>query len=284
MIYNSIMTDFSKTTSKNKIQRFISSTVSYHNFEEAVNIAKELNCGIEISRFGRLADIEDNFEKNKVEYKAILADFDNEITLHGFFSNLNIAAKDPLISEASIKRYYQSLDLAQTFDVSKVVFHTCYNNLLKHKEYQNMYFLKNVEFYKEFILEFEKSGIIATIENVHEPDPTLIRNLVGVINSKNLGITLDIGHCNLHSNLTPDDWIKEYGIMLKHMHFHNNFKDEDSHSSLLKGDINIKDILLTLKQMHLYPSVTFEIFDKEDLFESVEYFNSLCEEIGLEYC
>ena len=95
-----------------KLKRFISSTVSYHDFKEAVNIACDLNLGLEISRFGKLSEIEENFEKNKKEYKAILDDFDNEVTLHGFFSNLNIAASDPLIQNASIKRYYQTLELA----------------------------------------------------------------------------------------------------------------------------------------------------------------------------
>ena len=269
---------------KNKLQRFISSTVSYHDFGQACNIASELGCGIEISRFGRLADIENNYEKNKIEYKAILDDFDNEVTLHGFFSNLNIAAKDPLISEISKKRYFQSLELAEIFDVSTVVFHTCYNNLLKHRQYKEMFFLKNIEFFKEFVKNFERLGIILTIENVHEPDPDFIRNLVAAINSPYFGATIDIGHCNLHSDILPSNWIKDYGIMLKHMHFHNNFKEEDSHSSLLKGSIDIKSILITLKELHLYPTITFEIFDKEELIESVEYFNSLCDELGLEYC
>ena len=178
----------------NKLHKFISSTVSYHDFREAVNIARKLNCGIEISRFGRLIDIEDDFEKNKKEYKAILADFENEVTLHGFFSNLNIAAKDPLIAQISKKRYYQSLELASEFDVRTVVFHTCYNNLLKHKQYQQMFFLKNIEFYKEFVKNFEDLGIMVTIENVHEPNPEFIRNLVAAVNSPNLGTTIDIGH------------------------------------------------------------------------------------------
>ena len=266
-----------------KLHRFISSTVSYHDFKEAVNIASNLGCGIEISRFGRLLDIENDFEKNKKEYKAILNDFDNEVTLHGFFSNLNIAAKDPLISQISIKRYYQSLELAAEFDVSTVVFHTCYNNLLKHKQYQEMFFIKNIEFFKEFIKNFEDLGIMATIENVHEANPDFIRNLVGAVNSPTLGVTVDIGHCNLHSTIKPSNWIKEYGNMLKHMHFHNNYKDEDSHSSLLKGDLDIKDILLTLKELQLYPQITFEIFEKEDLLESVEYFNNLCQELDIKY-
>ena len=269
---------------KNKIQRFISSTVSYHNLQEAVDIANSLNCGLEISRFGRLADIEENFEINKKEYKAILDDFDNEINLHGFFSNLNFSAKDPLIKEVSIKRYYQSLELAEFFDVSTVIFHTCFNNLLKQKQYQEMFFLNNVEFYKEFVKEFERLGITATMENVHEPSPELIRNIIAAVNSPYFKATLDIGHANLHSEMPVSEWIKEYGIMLHHMHFHNNFKDEDSHSSLLNGDLNIKDILLALKEMQLYPTVTFEIFEKEALIESVEYFNNICDEIGLEYC
>ncbi len=267
----------------NKLQRFVSSTVSYHDFKEAVNIASKLNCGIEISRFGRLADIEDNFAENKKLYKEILDDFDNEVALHGFFSNLNIAAKDPLIERASLKRYYQSLELALCFDVSTVVFHTCFNNLLKQKQYRDMFFLKNVEFYNDFVKNFEHAGIELTIENVHEPTPEFIRNLIGAVNSPYFGATLDIGHCNLHSEMPPSGWIREYGIMLKHMHFHNNFKDEDAHSSLLKGTLDIKDILLTLKELKLYPTITFEIFDKQELFESVEYFNGLCDELEIEY-
>ncbi len=263
-----------------KVKKFISSTVSYHNFQDAVDFARKLNCGIEISRFGKLSEIEENFEKNKKEYKAILSDFDGEVTLHGFFSNLNVASKDPGIAAVSERRYYQSLELASEFDVSTVVFHTCFNNLLKQKQYQQMYFLKNIEFYKNFIKNFENLGITATIENVHEPNPELIRNLLAAVNSPNLKATIDIGHCNLHSNLEVSAWIKEYGIMLHHMHFHNNFTDEDAHQSLLKGTLNIEKILLTLKEMQLYPQITFEIFEKDQVIESVEYFDSLCEKIG----
>lgn len=266
-----------------KLSRFISSTVSYHDFKEAVRIANVLNCGIEISRFGRLADIDVNFEKNKKEYRAILDDFDGDVTLHGFFSNLNIAAKDPAIKEVSIKRYYQSLELAAEFGVKTVVFHTCFNNLLKQKQYQEMYFLNNIEFYKGFIKNFEDLGITATIENVHEPHWEIIRNLIATINSPNLKATIDIGHANLHSNYPVSDWIRAYGIMLHHMHFHNNFKDEDSHSSLLKGNVDVKAVLKTLKEIQLYPQITFEIFDKTALFESVSYFNDLCDELEIKY-
>ena len=37
---------------KNKIEKYISSTVSYHDIFKAVEIENELNLGLEISRFG----------------------------------------------------------------------------------------------------------------------------------------------------------------------------------------------------------------------------------------
>ena len=265
---------------KNQIKKLISSTVDYHNFKGALDIANELNCGIEISRFGKLIDIEDLFDITKKEYKAALRDFEGEVTLHGFFSNLNVAAKDPLIREVSEKRYYQSLELALEFNAKTVVFHTCFNNLLKHNEYRQMYFKRNIEFFHEFIPYFEKEGITATIENVHEPDWELIRSIVATINSPNLKATIDLGHCNLHSEITPDEWIKNYGIMLHHMHLHNNYKDEDSHSSLLRGNMQLEPVIQTLKDICIYPQFTFEIFEKEALIESIKYFDEICEKVG----
>ena len=117
------------------------------------------------------------------------------------------------------------------------------------------------------------------IENVHEPDSSMIRNIIGAVNSPYLKATIDIGHCNIHSKNSVSDWIKDYGIMLYHMHFHNNFKDEDSHSSLKQGTLNIKEIIQTLKDLRLYPSVTFEIFDKDALAESVQYLDEILDEL-----
>lgn len=263
-----------------KIKKYISSTVSYHDFEEACKLAKDLNLGIEISRFGRLKDIEQNYEANLEDYREILDEYKLDVSLHGFFSNLNIASKDPLIASVSKKRYDQSLELATVLGAKTVVFHTCYNNLLMHKQYQQMFFLKNIEFYNDYLEAFEEQGIVATIENVHEPDAEFIRNLIAAVNSPNLKATLDIGHCNLHSTLEPSEWIREYVIMLHHLHIHNNFADEDSHSSLLKGSVNIRKIIETLHELQLYPSFTFEIFNKNELIESIEHFDKICAQVG----
>lgn len=264
---------------KNKSEIFISSTVDFHNIYGAVETANELGTGLEISRFGKLREIEDNFDETLNTYKNAVKDLDGDLTLHGFFSNLCIPSKDPLIYETSIKRYYQSFEIAAELGAKTVVFHTCFNNLLKQQQYRDNFFMRSLEFYKEFIPHFEREGIVATIENVHESNNELIRNIIAAVNSPNLKATIDIGHCNIHSDIPVTEWIKDYGIMLHHMHFHNNFGDEDAHSSLKNGSLQIKPILETLKEIRLFPQITFEIFNKEDLFESVEYFRKLEKEI-----
>lgn len=264
---------------KNKSEIFISSTVDFHNIYGAVETANELRTGLEISRFGKLREIDDDFDNTLNMYKDAIKNLEGNLTLHGFFSNLCVCSKDPLIKGASIKRYYQSFEIAAELGAKTVIFHTCFNNLLQQKQYRENFFLSNIEFFREFIPHFEHEGIIATIENVHEPDNELIRNIIAAINSPNLKATVDIGHCNIHSKITVSDWIKDYGIMLHHMHFHNNFKDEDAHASLKKGSLDIRPILETLKNIQLFPQITFEIFNREDLFESVEYFREIEKEI-----
>ncbi len=264
---------------KNKSEIFISSTVDFHNIFGAVETANRLQAGLEISRFGKLREIDDDFDGTLALYKDAISGLEGPLTLHGFFSNLCLCSKDPLIKEASVKRYYQSFEIAAELGAKTVVFHTCYNNLLKQKQYRENFFLSSLEFFREFIPHFEAENIVATIENVHEPDNELIRSIIAAINSPNLKATVDIGHCNIHSKIPVPEWIKDYGIMLHHMHFHNNFGDEDAHSSLKKGSLKIKPILETLRNMRLFPQITFEIFDIEDLEESVEYYRILEKEV-----
>jgi len=260
-----------------KFKKFISSTVDFHEFKNAVEIASGLGYGIEISRFGKLRELDSHFDATLGEYKAVLADFEGEIALHGFFSNLSVASKDPLIREVSRRRYAQSFELACELGAKTVIFHTCLNNLLKHKEYQTSFFVSNIEFYKEFIGQFEREGIVATIENVHEPTPDWIRTLISAVNSPNLKAMLDVGHTNLHSPLSPSDWVRDWGIMLHHMHIHNNFGDEDAHTSLTNGSTDYLALFKTINEMQLRPSITFEIFNKDALLESVRYFDEVME-------
>lgn len=70
---------------KNKIEKFISSTVEFHDIFKAVEVANELNMGLEISRFGKLKDLDEYFDDTLNRYEDAIKDLEGPLTLHGFF-------------------------------------------------------------------------------------------------------------------------------------------------------------------------------------------------------
>lgn len=255
------------------MQKFISSSVT-KNFEDAVKLAADLNCNLEISRFAQnLDDIDSTFTKRIEAMKKALFYFKGETSLHGFLFDLSVVSLDPLIKEVSIKRFQQSLDAAKYLGAKTVVYHTGFNAYLNHSMYRLMFKEKFTAFWKTFVKQFEYTGITAVLENVQEKTPEFILDVVKEVNSPNLKVSLDIGHVNIHSKVPVVDWIQSYNKYLYHMHLHNNYGKDDSHNTILKGTINVQEVFQTIKNLNLNPKMVFEIFDKNELKESLQFFD-----------
>jgi sugar phosphate isomerase/epimerase len=123
----------------------------------------------------------------------------------------------------------------------------------------------------EEILKFcEHWGIKIALENtlpgkIGDSIPEILE-IVRKFNSKNLGICLDTGHCNMtyslynHSGVVeclPE--IKDY---LCHLHIHDNFGKSDDHSMLFKGDIDWKEFVKGLKEINYQGVFMFELRKK----------------------
>ena len=256
----------------NKI--LISSSVK-KDLKDSVNLAKELNTGIEISRLPIYKTPQLTLEQAIGILKDALNGFENRITLHAMFSDVNIAGQDTLLREVSQKRLMQSFEVGKALKVDTILFHTG-NKGTKHDG--SIYnFKKNfIAYWKDFIKEFEKENIIAVIENVFEDTPEFCYELFEGIDSPNLKLALDTGHVNLYAPKTDIiDWINLYGKNIHHMHIHNNFQTNDDHSNLQNGTLNFEKILTVIKEKNINPSFVFEMFTEEDIRTSLDYFNKL---------
>ncbi len=257
------------------MKKFISSSIS-KNISDSIKIAKSLNTGIEISRIPDYMNIDSKFEEIKENLKNNLLDFKNDINLHALFFDLTIASQDTAIRAISEKRYLQSFEIAKEINAKTIVFHSGYKPM-KHKISQKKFIEKSVNFWQNFIKDFESAGITAVIENVLEPKPEIILDIVNGVNSNNLKASIDVGHANLASEIEIKQWIQKYSHNLTHMHLHNNFKDDDSHSSILKGTLNFEEIITAIIELGNYPDFVFEIFSTEELYESIEFFDKFME-------
>ncbi len=253
------------------MKKLLSSSID-SDLGNVVKIANELNLGIEISRLPKHLNVDDEFEEMKDYLCKNLEGFKNEITMHGQFSDLNIASIDKEIKKISEKRYYQSLELAQCINASTLLFHTNKKST-KHIGAQKKFDKNFLNFWQDFIKDIEKTKLVAVLENVHEKTPNFIKNVIQEINSPKLKASLDVGHVNVYSDIEVEIWLNEYKDILHHMHIHNNFGDDDSHFSITKGSLDCQKIVNTLKHNNLEPIIVFEVFNLNDLKSSLDCFN-----------
>lgn len=257
------------------MQKFISSSVC-KNFEDSVKFANELGTNIEISRFARdLSDIDNTFDSRIITMKKALEGFEGEISIHGFLFDLCVVSLDPMIKKVSQKRYMQTYEAAKVLGAKTVLFHTGFNAPLKCEDYRRSFRKNFIAYMKDFVKNFEDSDMVMVLENVQETSPAFILDIIENVGSPNLKASLDIGHANIHSDIPVTQWIKTYGKNLYHMHIHNNYGDDDSHFSLLDGNIDAKEVFRTVLECGLNPKIVFEIFEKEAVKESIALLNEV---------
>lgn len=257
----------------NNNNKLLISSSAKKTIRESVLLAKELNTGIEISRLPLYKTKGLTIDDTVNILKSDLDGFNNRVTVHAMFSDVNIAGQDYLLREIAEQRCYQSYEVGKALSADTILYHTG-NKGTKHYGSIEIFKKNFVSFWKEFIKEFEKTGIIAVIENVFETEPQFCLELFEKIDSPNLKLALDAGHVNLYAHDTKvTEWIKAYGDNLYHLHIHNNFRTNDDHSHLENGTLDYNEILTMIKNSNVNPSFVLEMFTEEDIRRSVEIFN-----------
>ena len=134
----------------------------------------------------------------------------------------------------------------------------------------------------EEILKFcEHWGIKIALENTlpgktGDSIPEILE-IVKKFNSKNLGICLDTGHCNMTSSLYNHSGVAECLPEIKdylcHLHIHDNFGKSDDHSLPFEGNINWKGFVKGLKEINYQGVFMFELRKKtnnEEMLQTIK--------------
>ena len=244
--------------------------------KESAQLARELGCGIEISRVPLYKTEGMTVSETADMLCSDLEGFTGRKTFHAMFSDVNVSSADYEIRAVSQKRFMQSFEIAAKIGADTVLFHTGYKGT-KHQGSIYLFKKNFAAFFKDFIKEFEKAGMKAVIENVFETSPEFCFEIWGNINSDNLKFALDTGHVNLYAkNTKVQEWIKKYGRNLYHMHIHNNFGENDDHSNLLNGTLDFNEIFECLRNEGLSPSIVLEMYSKDDILKSINFLTSNC--------
>lgn len=222
----------------NKILKCAKTIDDFH-----VDIYNKLEIGVEIQDFTEPNLTQKESIKLMDRYKKIFKNFTGLKALHGPFLDLKPTSPDPLIRQASQKRYLDTLHIGSQLDMDYIVFHSQINPYLNHPDIIKLNNDQSSEFWHKILEEVKHFKGIVLVENIFEEEPYGLRKHIETIDMDNVKINLDIGHAKL-GKASLETWIKELKNYIGYMHVHSNDGKYDLHRSMSMEEIeNLYELL-----------------------------------------
>ena len=205
---------------------------------EAGNVARQYGLGVEIAEFCTAWNMDRELPATKKILEETLVGIQNRV-LHGPFNELFPCAIDLKARELAQFRFSQAAALAQAYGAGKLVLHGGFNPQMYYPQW---YVEQSILFWREFLTKLPE-GLTVCVENVLEPAPDMLLDILRGVEDSRLRLCLDVGHVNAYSKIPAKTWIEESGEYLSHLHIHNNDGSWDTHSALYEGTLPIRELL-----------------------------------------
>ncbi|HIJ80140.1 MAG TPA: sugar phosphate isomerase/epimerase [Desulfuromonadales bacterium] len=160
-------------------------------------------------------------------------------TIHSPFLDLNPGAIDSSIRSATRHRIDQVLKAAELVRPRVIVVHPGYDDL--HYGDHRLVWLKNsIDFWQEFVPRARELDTILAIENIFEKEPSTLKALLEEIDDPAFRHCFDVGHWNMFTNVSLEEWFGELGSFIAESHIHDNHGTSDEHLPVGEGAIDFK--------------------------------------------
>jgi sugar phosphate isomerase/epimerase len=190
------------------------------------------------------------------------------VTVHAPFMDLNPGALEPLVRDATLQRFRQTLQAAKLLNARLVVFHPGFDRW-RYGGQSQPWIDASLEFWPPLIEQAAEQRCLMVLENIFEETPDTLAAVLNALNSPWLGHCFDIGHWRLFSKTTLADWFAMLGSRLRHLHLHDNHGDRDAHLAVGEGDIDFPALFKLVDTLANAPTMTLEIHDCEALLRCV---------------
>ena len=239
----------------------------YALIEEHLDFILERGVNPEIAFTGASLDTLD--VQRLREISRILGDNGIRTTIHAPFMDLSPGALDRLVLEATRQRFHQVMEAAAALRPSVVVFHPGYDRW-RFGGSRDRWLKNSIETFQPVVESAARIGCTVAVENIFEEEPSTLRALLEAFDSPFFRHCFDVGHWNLFSKLSMEEWFEELGPFIAEAHIHDNHGMTDDHSPL--GEAGI-DFPLFFKLMARYApeaAWTIEAHNREAVERALE--------------
>jgi sugar phosphate isomerase/epimerase len=219
----------------------------------------------------------DDLEKQPVELFDCCRRLDEaglKVLIHAPFMDLNPGALEPLVRQATLRRFLQTLDFAGRCRSSMVVFHPGFDRW-RYGGRSEPWLEASLDFWPEVLQPAADQGCRVALENIFDEYPEPLATLIRELDSPLVGHCFDIGHWNLFGKVSLDDWLSAFGSRLIHLHLHDNDGTGDTHLAAGEGNVDFDRLFRLIDStLPCLPTATLEIHSKSGLLQSIPVFAS----------
>jgi len=190
------------------------------------------------------------------------------VTLHAPFADLNPGALEPLVFDATLRRYRQALEVSNDLGARLVVFHPGYDRW-KYGGNDHLWHDQNLLFWPSLLPLAEKYDCRMALENIYEEIPDTLVRLLDEIDSPWLGHCFDVGHSHVFGKVTITSWFKSLGHKMIHAHLHDNHGKADEHLPVGEGTIDFSTLFRLFAALPNPLTLTLEAHDPESVLKSI---------------
>lgn len=162
-------------------------------------------------------------------------------TIHAPFMDLNPGALDSSIREATRRRFQQVFRAAGLLRPRVIVFHPGYDDL-RYGENRMAWLKNSIAFWRDFLPLAGEVGCTIAVENIFEKEPSTLRGLLEAVDDPCLRHCFDVGHWNMFTTGTLEEWFAELGPFIAECHIHDNHGRADEHLPLGEGMIDFERV------------------------------------------
>jgi len=210
-----------------------------------------------------------------------LGAYPGRIGIHGPFDGLIVLTRDPKVRDVARARLAQGLEFAAQLGATHMVVHSPFQFFgspftPNHPSRPRAELIQAAREALDPVAQLARqSGVMLVIENIFDTNPVLLVELVRAFDSQYVRASLDTGHAFINQRVggpTPDQWVRETGDLLQHLHIQDTDGHCDRHWAPGDGSINWYALFEALSALRQRPRLVIETYTLQQARRGAAYF------------
>ncbi len=211
----------------------------------------------------------------------VLDRYTGRLGIHGPFDGLPLMSRDAKVRALVTQRLWQGLEFGAELGASHMVVHSPFNffgdpfspHAAGKQREEQIALVRAV--LDEIVPLAQQAQCTLVIENIYDLNSAPLLDLVRSFNSEHVRMSLDTGHAYLthrRGGPTPDQWAREAGPLLGHLHLQDTDGCADRHWLPGSGNVNWNALFTALGELQHRPRLIIEIIDVDRVQEAAGWF------------